>query len=312
MTDNFDIKKFVSEKSLLNENSPGYDTRKQGEALPTLASVKAAYEAKNNDINEGVWKIGNPDDINKFIETLTEMKHDYWNVVGSDDVMDGIDRAIKGSEELLHTALNPLRGGGSYNKINEGIIAEAKKSELDIKLSEIDKAGAITTLEAKIAAIDEAVEAKNSRINMVQEDENLSELIDKKRVKEMQKEIKLLERSKKVYEKQLDKVNGVKAPKKEMVDEYNTEPHNTPDSSAETTMDENGNWIQKAIKRPGALHRELGVPQDEDIPKGKMDAAEDRLEDEEERDHKAGRDMSAADRRELRQIDLARTLDKFN
>ena len=293
MTDNFDIKKFVSEKSLLNENSPGYDTRKQGEALPTLASVKAAYEAKNNDINEGVWKIGNPDDINKFIETLTEMKHDYWNVVGSDDVMDGIDRAIKGSEELLHTALNPLRGGGSYTgatTLNEGIIAEAKKSELDIKLSEIDKAGAITTLEAKIAAIDEAVEAKNSRINMVQEDENLSELIDKKRVKEMQKEIKLLERSKKVYEKQLDKVNGVKAPKKEMVDEYNTEPHNTPDSSAETTMDENGNWIQKAIKRPGALHRELGVPQDEDIPKGKMDAAEDRLEDEEE----------------------ARTLDKFN
>ena len=42
-----------------------------------------------------------------------------------------------------------------------------------------------------------------------------------------------------------------------------------------------------------------------------MDAAEDRLEDEEERDHRAGRDMSAGDRRELRQIDLARTLEKF-
>ncbi len=41
-------------------------------------------------------------------------------------------------------------------------------------------------------------------------------------------------------------------------------------------------------------------------------AAEDRLEDEEERDHEAGRDMSTADRRELRQIDLAKTLDKFN
>ncbi len=66
---------------------------------------------------------------------------------------------------------------------------------------------------------------------MVQEDENLSELIDKKRVKEMQKEIKLLERSKKVYEKQLDKVNGIKTEKvkKVIVDEYNTEPHDTPD-----------------------------------------------------------------------------------
>ena len=67
-------------------------------------------------INEGVWKIGNPDDVNNFIEHTTEMKRDYWNVVGSDEVMDGLDQAIKGAEKLLHTALNPLRGGGSYNK----------------------------------------------------------------------------------------------------------------------------------------------------------------------------------------------------
>ena len=232
--DNFNLKKFVSEKSLLNENSPGYDTRKQGEALPTLASVKAAYEAKNNDINEGVWKIGNPDDISKFIDTLEVIKDDYYSVVGSDNVMDGLDEAIRGAKDLLQIALNP----GSNNMMNEGIIAEAKKSELDKKLAEIDKAGAITTLEAKINAIDEAIEAKNSRINMVQEDENLSELIDKKRVKEMQKEIKLLERSKKIYEKQLDKANGKKKSKKEIVDEYNVEPHDAPDNSMDTEMNE--------------------------------------------------------------------------
>jgi len=46
--DNFDLKKFLGKKSLLNENAPGYDTRKQGGALPTLESVKAAYEAKNS------------------------------------------------------------------------------------------------------------------------------------------------------------------------------------------------------------------------------------------------------------------------
>ena len=245
--DNFDIKKFVSGKSLLNENSPGYDTRKQGEALPTLASVKAAYEAKNNDINEGVWKIGNPDDISKFIDTLEVIKDDYYAVVGSDTVMDGLDTAIKGAKELLHTAINP----GSNNMMNEGIIAEAKKSELDKKLAEIDKAGAITTLEAKIAAIDEAIEAKNSRINMVQEDENLSELIDKKRVKEMQKEIKLLERSKKLYEKQLDKANGKKSSKKEIVDEYNVEPHTKPDASMDTEMNEDFDSVVDDIMDQG-------------------------------------------------------------
>ncbi len=33
-------------------------------------------------------------------------------------------------------------------------------------------------------------------------------------------------------------------------------------------------FIQKAIKRPGALHRALGVPQGEKIPDSKIRAAE--------------------------------------
>jgi len=32
-------------------------------------------------------------------------------------------------------------------------------------------------------------------------------------------------------------------------------------------------WIQKAIKKPGALHRQLGVPAGEKIPAGKLSAA---------------------------------------
>lgn len=33
-------------------------------------------------------------------------------------------------------------------------------------------------------------------------------------------------------------------------------------------------WIQKAIKKPGALHKELGVPMDKKIPAKKLKAAE--------------------------------------
>lgn len=32
-------------------------------------------------------------------------------------------------------------------------------------------------------------------------------------------------------------------------------------------------WIQGAIKRPGQLHKDLGVPQGEKIPAGKLEAA---------------------------------------
>ena len=33
------------------------------------------------------------------------------------------------------------------------------------------------------------------------------------------------------------------------------------------------NWIAGAIKKPGALHRQLGVPQGKKIPAGKLAAA---------------------------------------
>lgn len=32
-------------------------------------------------------------------------------------------------------------------------------------------------------------------------------------------------------------------------------------------------WIQKAIKKPGALHKELGVPEGKKIPEKKLEAA---------------------------------------
>lgn len=36
---------------------------------------------------------------------------------------------------------------------------------------------------------------------------------------------------------------------------------------------EKNKFIQKAIKRPGALHRKLGVPMGQKIPAAKVDAA---------------------------------------
>ena len=33
------------------------------------------------------------------------------------------------------------------------------------------------------------------------------------------------------------------------------------------------NWIQGAIKKPGALHEELGVPKGKKIPEAKLEAA---------------------------------------
>lgn len=87
-------------------------------------------------------------------------------------------------------------------------ITEAKKSSCDSKLAEIEKQGKLVTMEAKIEALGEMIEAKNQRLTLVNEDENLSELIDKKKVKEMQREIKLLEKQKGKLEKMYEKAGG--------------------------------------------------------------------------------------------------------
>ena len=102
--------------------------------------------------------------------------------------------------------------------IKEELIKEAKGTSYEAKLAEIEKQGKITTLEAKIDALAEMIEAKTSRLSLVSEDENLAELIDKKKIKEMQKEIKLLEKQKAKMEKLYEKMNGGKK-KKEIVDE---------------------------------------------------------------------------------------------
>jgi hypothetical protein len=107
--DNFDLKKFVSEKTLLNENAPGYDTRKTGESLPTLESVKAAYEAKN-DIKEdedydtdGYVEAINPelfDHIDEIIRIFKEWKDDPMTEPGmegyaKDNLVDYIQMKIR-------------------------------------------------------------------------------------------------------------------------------------------------------------------------------------------------------------------------
>lgn len=100
---------------------------------------------------------------------------------------------------------------------------KVKKETVDSKLAEIEKAGKITTLEAQIEALDEAIETKNHRISMVTEDDNLSELVDKAKMKEMQREVKDLMKRKAKMEKLYEKMCGKAYSKPEMVDEVTEE-----------------------------------------------------------------------------------------
>ena len=135
---------------------------------------------------------------------------------------------------------------------------EGKKKSLTYmaELAEIDKQSAVVAMEAKINKLAEMVEAKTQRLSMVSEDENLSELIDKKRVKMMEREIKEIEKAKLKLEKLYEKMTGGK--KKEMVDEE----EKMDETYGSTTYEEDD--IDEGIE--DELRKNKGVTYDEAEP----------------------------------------------
>ncbi len=96
---------------------------------------------------------------------------------------------------------------------------KVKKESIDSKLAEIGKEAEKVKMEAQLDFLHDHIDEKVNRVNSIQEDENLSELIDKSKMKQMQREIKDLERRKAKMERIYEKSCGSKYSKKEMVDE---------------------------------------------------------------------------------------------
>jgi hypothetical protein len=122
---------------------------------------------------------------------------------------------------------------------------KAKKETTDSKLAEIESNGKIATLEMQIEAIAEIISSKNERISMVSEDENLSELVDKTKMKEMQREVKVLEKRKEKMEKVYEKMCGKAY--QEVVTEVEVE-----ESNANSNDGSNDNSNENSNDTPGS------------------------------------------------------------
>tara|TARA_R110001606_G_C15300141_1_gene642488 strand:- start:21 stop:1052 length:1032 start_codon:yes stop_codon:yes gene_type:complete len=83
------------------KNPKAADLNKDGK-LSDYEETRGAAIEKN--INEGVWKTGTYKQIQEFLRHMEQMKDDYYNIVGSDAVFNGLDQAITGAEELLMNA----------------------------------------------------------------------------------------------------------------------------------------------------------------------------------------------------------------
>lgn len=100
----------------------------------------------------------------------------------------------------------------SYLKESSNIIGN--------KLKEIETTGKIAALEAKLAAIEEMVNASNERLTRIDEDEEFSEMMDTGKVNQIRKEVKQLEKTREKLQKEYAKTkNGKKSTKEPVMDE---------------------------------------------------------------------------------------------
>jgi len=123
---------------------------------------------------------------------------------------------VGGGEPVAPKGKYKSSGYGDMPKAVKEGLNEAKRPDINSQIKELEKSSQAIALEAKLAAIDEAIEKRKSKLALA-ESEELAEMIDEKMVKTITKEIKELEKHKAKNQKIYEKMTG-KA-KEEVIDE---------------------------------------------------------------------------------------------
>jgi hypothetical protein len=111
----------------------------------------------------------------------------------------------------------------SYKKDKKGKLKEKKETpkKVSTQVKNIEQAGNVAALEAKMNAVDEEISSRETKIRMATENEDLAYFVNPEKIKEAEKEIKELKKAKEKYSKMYEKLTGSK--KKEIIDEKEEE-----------------------------------------------------------------------------------------
>tara|TARA_R110002012_G_scaffold60602_2_gene158538 strand:+ start:2747 stop:4162 length:1416 start_codon:yes stop_codon:yes gene_type:complete len=259
----------VEESSGKTYGGSGYsDKVKEGKA--DMVPVKESKEDKLKSLIKeslgGVVTTGNPNSLAAMSGEIIKnmMNEDEWQQqVGSQYHKDLYAEENKEEDLPMDEAEKPdfidIDGDGDKEEsmkkaAKDKKAKKPKKESIDSKLAEIGKEGDIVKMEAQLDYLSEFIQEKVDRVASINEDENLQELIDKAKMKQMQREIKLLEKKKAKMEKLYEKMCGKKYARKEMVDEVEEI-----DESFDDLVDkieDQGKSEEDAKKIAGAINRD--------------------------------------------------------
>ena len=216
-------------------------------------------------INKMLAEEGLKETPNSLDNFVNEMNKEEDMPMDENDVDEARQKAIEASQEKagMEEEARPdypdVDGDGDKEESMEKALKDkkagkkkVKKESIDSRLAEIGKEAEAVKLEAQLDFLHDHIQEKVDRVNSINEDDNLKELIDKSKMKQMQREIKELEKKKSKMEKIYEKSCGKKYAKKEMVDETE-EVDESFDSVVDDIMDQ-GKSREDAEKIAGAIN----------------------------------------------------------
>jgi len=145
--------------------------------------------------------------------------------------------------------------------VMEGEI-ESLHESVEKDLADINKEAEHEVLQSKLDKIDVLIDKRKAQLSKLDEDEDMKALTDKKKVKEIEKDIKKLEVARKKVEKMMSKFKGKKSPDKKVIDE------------TEEDLDVDAEYVEDATERLDAgqkvdsiidTYSNLGMDQKEDL-----------------------------------------------
>jgi hypothetical protein len=106
-----------------------------------------------------------------------------------------------------------------FRKVVNTLVKQQIQENVQKELQQIDKEAQSEILASKLEKIGEAIEKRTIQLERIDEDEDLKNLTDKKKLKALAKDIKILKKAQAKIEKELAKKDKSSKPQPEIIDE---------------------------------------------------------------------------------------------
>jgi hypothetical protein len=230
---------FLSQDSIdqFNFSNPGENAPARDESLQ-IPHIKIF---KNKETGEPIMKIS--DFLYNALQGLERGRTSREKEMGKNELEKIISNLDPMVRALIKKKTNPKMTFGNYHDVNmpfkyeKGVgvkipLSIEEKEELkemifhesllkegiEKEIAEINKMAEYEVLESKLQKLADAIEKRQSQLGKLDEDEDMKALTDKKKLKDLQKDIKTLEKTKAKLEKMMSKHKG-KVKKTEVIDE---------------------------------------------------------------------------------------------